>query len=295
MKPGGLCLALVLNAAPLFAQQAAGTVSGKVVNSVTGQAVKKAVVMLRNPNGQNSSVTVSDLSGKFHFDNVQPDRYLATAQAAGYSENMPSAGKPVVVAAQQEVEDVEVRIPPLAAISGKVLDENGQPMADVNVMALRYIYAPMGKRLQQTSSAQTDDRGQYRMFDLQPARYYLLAVSYQRSAQPRLAGADNIHSTVPEEGYAPVFYPGVADISQAPQQEIKPGAEWTGADFKLSQSPTYHIRGTVSGAAARAADATWFAPSGASRMKRRCPSLCRPPSRRMRASTLPAQFPEPIA
>jgi len=246
MRLGRLLFALFLNAAPLLAQQTA-TVSGKVVDSVTGQAVKKAVVTLRNANGQNSLTGVSDQSGKFHFDNVPPDRYAARAQAAGYADIM-RGGKPVVVAAQQEVEDVEVRIEPLGAISGKVLDENGEPLAGVNVMALRYTYAGFnGKRIQQMGSAQTDDRGEYRMFDLQPERYYLAAVSYQRLGQARMAAGENVHSTVPEQGYAPVFYPGVMDISQAPLQEVKPGAEWTGADFKLRQLPAYHIRGTVSG------------------------------------------------
>lgn len=256
MRLSTLLLALFLTAAPLPAQQATGlnpgTVSGKVVNSVTGEAVKKAVVSLRSATGQNTAATVSDQSGKFHFDNVTPDRYTATAQAAGYSEIMRSTGKPIVVAAQQEVEDVEVRIPPLTAISGKVLDENGQPMAEVNVMAMRYIYTGNGKRLQQTGSAQTDDRGEYRIFDIQPERYFLAAMSYQRLAEARdrtmFAQGENVHSTVPEEGYAPVFYPGVADISQALLQEVKPGVEWTGADFKLRQLPTYHIRGTVTGA-----------------------------------------------
>jgi hypothetical protein len=247
MKFGSLLFALFLNALPLLGQQAA-TVSGSVVNSVTGQTVKKAVVTLRNATGQTSLTTVSDQSGKFHFDNVAPDRYSATAQASGYSDNMRSTGKPVVVAAQQEVQDVEVRIPPLASISGKVVDENGQPMAEVNVMAVRYVYIGVGgKRLQTSGSAQTNDRGEYRMFDLQPERYYLIAMSNQRGSQPRPADGENVHSTVPEEGYAPVFYPGVADISQASPQEIKPGAEWAGADFKLRQLPTYHIRGTLSG------------------------------------------------
>jgi len=252
MRLNTLLLALFSTAAPLLAQQPA-TVSGKVVNSVTGEAVKKAVVSLRNAIGQTSLATVSDQLGKFHFDNVTPDRYTATAQAAGYSENMRNTGKPVVVAAQQEVEDVEVRIPPLTAISGKVLDEDGQPMAEVNVMAMRYVYTGAGgKRLQQTGSAQTDDRGEYRIFDIQPERYYLAAMSYRRLAESRdrimFAQSENFHSTVPEEGYAPVFYPGVADISQAPLQEVKPGVEWTGADFKLRKLPTYHIRGTVTGA-----------------------------------------------
>ena len=100
--------------------------------------------------GQKPYVTRSDESGKFLFDNVQPAHYVATAAADGYSE-MRSVGKPVAVAAQQAVEDVEVRIAPLAAISGKVLDEDGQPMTGVSVGVTRYIYTSSGKRLQMGS------------------------------------------------------------------------------------------------------------------------------------------------
>jgi hypothetical protein len=262
MRLGQFLFALFLNAAPLLVAQQAqpaagagppqppGTVSGKVVNSVTGQTVKKAVVTLRNANGQSSYVTGSDQEGKFRFDNIQPDKYVASAQAAGYSDTMRGTGKPITVAAQQEVLDAEVRIPPLGVIAGKVLDENGQPLAETTVSALRYVYAGTGKRLQVFGSAQTDDRGQYRIFDIQPGRYYLMAANHRRMA-PMAAQGGRVHSTVPEEGYAPVYYPGLTDISEAPPQELKPGAEWTGADFKLRQYPAYHIRGRVTGSPAR--------------------------------------------
>jgi hypothetical protein len=244
MKPGGLFLFLGLM--PLLAQQP-GTVSGKVVNSVTGQPVKKAVVTLSTPQGRNPYSTRSDESGKFLFDNVQPANYVATAVADGYSETR-SVGKPVAVTAQQVVEDVEVRITPLTAISGKVLDEDGQPMTGVSIGVMRYIYTSSGKRLQIGSTVQTDDRGIYRLFDLQPGRYYLLAFNVGNKA--RLEQNSNVHSSVPEEGYPPVYYPGVAELSQASLQELQPGAEWT-ADFKLRRLPTYHIRGHVTGAAGR--------------------------------------------
>lgn len=246
MKVGNLLLALFLGLIPLVAQQP-GSVSGKVSNAVTGQAVKKAVVTLRNLTGQ-SYVTASNPSGKFLFDGVPPGSYIATAVADGYSTTMPSAGKPVAVAAQQVVEDVEVRIPPLAAISGKVLDEDGQPMAGVSVSVMRYIYRNQGKSLWRESSAQTDDRGQYRLFDLQSGRYYLMAAA---GTGTRMAQGANVHSNIPEEGYMPVYYPGVAELSQAAPQELQPGADWTGADFKLRRLPTYHIRGRVTGATLR--------------------------------------------
>jgi hypothetical protein len=245
MKAGSLLLFLGL--VLLLAQQP-GTVSGKVVNSVTGQPVKKAVVTLTPAAGQKPYVTRSDESGKFLFDNVQPAHYVATAAADGYSE-MRSVGKPVVVAAQQVVEDVEVRITPLAAISGKVLDEDGQPMTGVSVGVMRYVYMSSGKRLQMGSTVQTDDRGVYRLFDIQPGRYYLMAFVIRIGARPEQKG--EVHSSVPEEGYAPVYYPGVAELSQASLQELSPGVESTGADFKLRRLPSYHIRGQVTGGTGR--------------------------------------------
>jgi hypothetical protein len=265
MRPGSFLFACILTAAPLLSQalQQPGSVSGKVVNSVTGQAVKKAVVTLRGGSGQNSYVTGSDPSGKFQFDNVQPDKYMATAEAEGYSGTLRTGQKLIAVAAQQEVSDVEVRIAPLSIISGKVLDESGQPLEGASVTALRYDYSGGGKNLQPVGGAQTDDRGEYRMFDLQPGRYYLMAVAIRRNAALMAQGVvavgipgrvpqeSRVHSTVPEEGYAAVYYPGVADVSQTSPQELKPGAEWTGADFKLRQLPAYHIRGRVTGAAAR--------------------------------------------
>jgi len=264
MRPGSFLFAFLLTAAPLLSQasQQPGSVSGKVVNSVTGQAVKKAVVTLRSGSGQNSYVTGSDQSGKFQFDNVQPDKYMATAEAEGYSGTLRTGQKLIPVAAQQEVSDVEVRMGPLGAISGKVLDESGQPLEDTSVAALRYDYSGGGKSLQVLGSAQTNDRGEYRMYELPPGRYYLMAVASRRNpaltlqiggvgVQGRVPQESRVHSTVPEEGYAAVYYPGVTDVSQTSPQELKPGGEWTGADFKLRQLPAYHIRGHVTGAAAR--------------------------------------------
>jgi hypothetical protein len=270
MRPGSFLFAFLLTAAPLLslAPQQPGSVSGKVVNSVTGQAVKKAVVTLRGGSGQNSYVTGSDQSGKFEFDNVQPDKYMATADAEGYSGTPRSGQKLIPVAAQQEVSDVEVRVGPLSIISGKVLDESGQPLEEASVSALHYDYSGPGggKILQAVASAQTNDRGEYRIFDVQPGRYYLMAVASRRNlalmaltlqsigiigGRGGVPPESRVHSTVPEEGYPAVYYPGVTDVSQTSPQELKPGAEWTGADFKLRQLPTYHIRGRVTGAAAR--------------------------------------------
>ena len=239
-------------ALPLVSQNTLATIDGKVVNAVTGQAIKKAVVTVRNGNGQQSYFAASGADGKFHIENVQPEKYVATATAEGFANAQFAAGvKPFTVSGQQPVSGIEIRLAPLSVIAGKVTDDADQPLDGVSVMAMRYNYSGDTKTLQPVGSAQTDDRGQYRMFDLQPGRYYLMASTQYRGASS-YGDSDRVHSTVPEQGYGALVYPGVSDVSETSPHELKPGDEWMGANFRMHMRPAYHIRGNVAASPARA-------------------------------------------
>ncbi len=236
--------ALHFAATALIAQSNLGSVEGKVVNSVTGAPVKKAVVDLRNPNGQSTYVTTTDQFGKFHIDNVKPETYSAIADAEGFTTIIGRQVKVFTVGASQQLTGIEIAVMPLSSISGKVVDENQEPLDGVNIMVMRYTYNNGTKVLQVFSSTQTDDRGQYRIFGLEPLRYFVAATAQNRQVRQVMAqGVDRIHSTIPEEGYGTIVYPGVTDVSQATAHELKPGEEWTGADFKLRKLPLFHVRG----------------------------------------------------
>jgi hypothetical protein len=237
-------------AAPvLIAQSTLSSIDGKVVNSITGEFVKKAVVTIHNRNNQYVYFTTSDQSGKFHIDNVQPDRYVASADAEGYANSRNMTEAKLFTVGTEPVSGVEVPIAPLSVITGKVVDEDGEPLDGVTIMVLRYGYNNGAKTVQQVSAGQTDDRGMYRIFDMQPGRYYLSATAQRQFGMIAPQNAEHTHSTVPEEAFGMAFYPGVADVSQATAHELKPGAEWTGADFKLRKRPAYHIRGRANIAA----------------------------------------------
>jgi uncharacterized protein (DUF2141 family) len=57
-----------------------------------------------------------------------------------------------------------------------VVDENGDPSAGTQVRALRYIIRTGERTLQQAGVDSTDDRGMYRIYDLQPGEYIVNAV-----------------------------------------------------------------------------------------------------------------------
>ena len=68
---------------------------------------------------------------------------------------------------------IELRITRASAIAGKVVDEQGEPVEGALVAALRYRNTGGGPQLSASRSAPTDDLGNYRLFGLEPGRYYL--------------------------------------------------------------------------------------------------------------------------
>ena len=63
-----------------------------------------------------------------------------------------------------------------------MLDEDGEPMPGVIVRVMRYQYLQGDRRLTPAGTAQTDDKGQYRVWGLMPGDYYYV------NALTRLAG-----------------------------------------------------------------------------------------------------------
>jgi protocatechuate 3,4-dioxygenase beta subunit len=86
----------------------------------------------------------------------------------------------------ERVSDVLFRMTASGVVTGRMTNEDGEPMVSAQVVALQRPSeeeledegaSPSRKwRLQAVGSAQTDDRGQYRLFGLDPGEYYLKAV-----------------------------------------------------------------------------------------------------------------------
>ena len=93
----------------------------------------------------------------------------------------------------QRMTGLELKLQPQAVIAGRVLDEHGEPVARVTVMAMSYSYTQGGRQLSPRSSASTNDLGEYRAFGLPPGRYYIAAtysnVSVSLNRRGSLGGA----------------------------------------------------------------------------------------------------------
>jgi hypothetical protein len=153
--------------------------------------------------------------------------------------------QPVVeLAANAEVKDVIVRLMPLGIISGRIIDESNEPVRGVEVRLLALDYYRGRQTLSTMNSAVTDDRGEYRIFDIRPGSYYLLAeFNLNKDLNKTLAIPPPKGSTL-DIAYPPIFYPSTSDMPQAQKMMVNPGDELH-ADFALVPMQAVSIQGRV--------------------------------------------------
>jgi hypothetical protein len=227
-----------------------GSVEGIVSNSVTREPVRKVVVTLegslQRPGAPEPlhSVVITDSSGRFHFDNVPPGSYNITANRDGFTiggaTHTRAAPKTITVAEDQHFQDVAIQLVPLGAVSGRVVDEDGDPIVRARVTVLRYFYGARRRRLIPEAITQSNDLGEFGASNLAPGRYYVQVVAVvSRNIPP------HTRWTHPEVAYPVTFYPNAREPAQASAIDMPPGGHVNNIDFRLMKLPAYHVRGTV--------------------------------------------------
>ena len=231
-------------------------IEGQVFSAATGEPVKKANLILRradvSPSSGNmptSYSTATDAGGSFAMKDIDPGKYRLSVTRTGFVQGEYGArgplrqGTTLTLAAGQHLQDVNFRLTPHAVIIGRVVDEDGEPVANAQVQAMRYRFTQGKKQLQPFGSGSTNDLGEYRMFGLPPGRYYLSAT--YRNSMMYEPTVDRSASQRPDEDYVPTYYPGTTDSSAAAAQDVAAGAQIRGIDFTLSKAHTVRIRGRV--------------------------------------------------
>lgn len=218
------------------------TVEGIVTKTTTGEPLKKAWLVLHKSESREQPFGASsDTDGHFVLKDVDPGRYRLYAERNGYarqeygqrSPNRP--GTILTLSPGQQLKGIVFRMIPGAAISGRVSDEDGEPLAGVNLQALRSGYMNGQRQLVPTAFARSDDLGQYRIYGLSPGQYYVSANPAQRS----------FTDPGPDQGYVPTYYPGTNEPGQASPVPLRAGDETAGIDFNLMPTRTVHVRGRV--------------------------------------------------
>ena len=213
-------------------------VSGIVVNAQTGAPWPRArLAVLRTPGTSVEARQVAGADGGFSFDLPQGIYNLVSGtsddpQVYGRKTSDMLLGSSIIVAPGQDTSHLVFRWFPTGAISGRVVDEAGEPVEGALVQLVRSAMAA-GRRLTATMGwARTDDRGEYR-FGRLPGSVYYLAVT----GKPWYAGRSEVidHGSQPV-AYAAVYYPNSAEPAGAAPLALRPGEELR-SDFTMRTIP----------------------------------------------------------
>jgi hypothetical protein len=239
-----------------------GRLRGRVLQADGSGPVRRAQVRLQSPeSGPKSALT--DGQGRFEFRDLPGGRYSLSATKSGfmnvqYGQTRPfESGKPLDLADKQALDNVDIAMPRGGAISGRIVDEFGEPLPDATVSAMRLTWSNGKRRLTPVTARSwpSDDRGHYRIYGLAPGEYYVSATSGGGAAEAMM-----VMSTVftggeffggpgpanaPTSGYAPTYFPGTPNAAEAQKVTVTSSQESSSVDFQLTPVRLVKIAGFV--------------------------------------------------
>jgi hypothetical protein len=264
-----------------------GGIPGGTVGGVSGGrtgAPAGASSMLIQVGGSTSRTALTDAFGNFVFERLPAGQYTVRVSRtsflnANYGEKKPGASGTAFALAEGQKATIKLQMIRGGVITGTVIGEDGEPQSGAQVAAWHYMMTNGVKRLQRTSGAQTDDRGVYRLFGLQPGDYLVSSTpnSSDLMMADRMLGdttlieqaiasgaiqppaAPGMPPTVaipiaqpmqspmegPPPGYLPVYYPSASVPASAAIVHIAGGDERSSIDIQVHLVQASNVQGTI--------------------------------------------------
>jgi hypothetical protein len=234
LRLGLLCLCGLACLLTTISAARAGVIAGTVIEQQSGRPLARTVVRLqpipRAGNETRSFQTRAESSGGFTFPGVPDGLYLILATReyyfpAAYGQKRPTGqGTPVEVTADSKV-FAELRMRRMGVVTGRVLDENDIGMPDIPVVAYRARFP-----LRSVGRGTSDDRGVYRIFNLEPGKYWVRTVS---------------HTLDDGSGRLPTFGQETMETREARLHEVRVDEETAYADVRPVPGRLFHLGGVV--------------------------------------------------
>ena len=231
----------------------ASSIAGTVVKEPGSQPLKKVLVQVvaENQKEGGNYTASTDADGHFRIENVLPGRYRIFIERTGFvavnEHGLKSDVNVFTVQAGQAVEDLLFRMLLTAVISGRITDEDGDPMSGVRVVAQKK--KPGKSTRESVGTEATNDLGEYRVAGLFPGQYWMVAMpppdfrDYEKQEKASAGEGE------PDTRYVNTYYPGTYDAMLASSVTLKAGDEMP-VNFTLVPARTYRVRGIITGVTA---------------------------------------------
>jgi hypothetical protein len=215
---------------------------GEVRSVVTREPVPDMEVRIRLSGDPDWKTVTTDATGRYSFTNLLPGRYFIALHGPGY---------------RSELEDVFLRsgmqlkatLLKRAVLEGRVTDDAGQPVAGIEVCALRRSRVADRAELVPTEYAITGSDGVYRLsrsparagFTLGPGEFVLAVIP----TGCFLAETGRPHGALPLAGIVPTFFPGTTSFRDATVVTVAGDEQQSGFDIKLRRGPSTRLEGRI--------------------------------------------------
>lgn len=227
-------------------------VRGVVTNSLTGQGVPRALVVLNQ-----DFAVLTGADGQFSFDNVptggysvsvRRPRYLGFGTAGGMQGGMRASGsfqsgtgpaKEIQVTA--EMASLRFALTPLGIIGGTVTLSTADMPDSIEILLYRHSLENGRGRWMMAGQVHTHSDGTFRLADLPPGEYMIFTQPMPEHWSLFAEG-----DKTPVWGYPAVYYPGASDISGAGVIHLGAGQQ-VEADLTLIRRRFYPVTAVVDG------------------------------------------------
>ena len=251
-------------------QSAGVSISGRVQAAGTGAPIQGAVIVLvtfplmeshssgrsTEPGQFDGRTAMTDASGGFTFTAVPPGAYRLIVSPAFYQGRYLPAGagttrpndpgRTVTVRAGEDIRDLTITLPAGVAIEGRVMDEAGEPLSRMTVVAARVMAGSDVAQRIGHEPATTDDLGRYRIYGLEPGEYVVAvegrSVPVSRQARP------GVRASLSEEelmAFLTTFHPSALVESSAQRIQLAPGRDAVGVDIGAVRARRFRVSGVV--------------------------------------------------
>jgi Carboxypeptidase regulatory-like domain len=231
-------------------------IAGTVVSKLDGHPLPRARITLRDakaPQKFESLVTSED--GKFEFTAVPAGKYELHGAKRGYisasydqHERFSTA---IVTGAGLETEALILRLAPAAIISGKILDESGEPVRHATVTLYYDDHTGGVDQIRQFRGDQTDDQGAYEIAGLMPGTYFLSAnarpwYAVHPNSNPSGSPSEAKSAAAPSSdrsldiAYPLTYYPDVTEADSATPIPVR-GGERLQVEIHLNPVSSLHL------------------------------------------------------
>jgi protocatechuate 3,4-dioxygenase beta subunit len=233
-------------APPPAAPPGTATLRGHIFAADTGRPLRKALVRIFAPDIRENRTATTDENGAYEFKEVRAGRYTIFASKGSYvnisygQQRQTDAPRPLEILDRQTVERVDLALPRGAVVTGRVVDEFGEPAPEIQIAAERYQFIQGQRRLVPAGrTSSTNDIGEFRLFGIAPGQYYLTATW----RNPNMSGPSGSPSD--RTAYAPLYFPGTVNPNEAQRISLSAGQELDNLVMVLKPIKALRVTGTV--------------------------------------------------